>query len=151
MKNYDLYKKMKDENIYYINHELTFTRGAIAHYKGITAIVIDKKKVTSQTSENTVIMQELGHYMANAYYKMNSSYELIEEMEQLADIKAWTEFFPYEKIKELMDNGISTVTEIANYFDVEPFYMSRCLNYYYEHSNGFIDSTLNSNTTKNPN
>ena len=54
-------------------------------------------------------------------------------------------------VPEGRDNGISTVTEIANYFDVEPFYMSRCLNYYYEHSNGFIDSTLNSNTTKNPN
>lgn len=44
----DLYRKMKEENIHYINHELLFTRGAIVHYNNITAIVIDDKQVQTR-------------------------------------------------------------------------------------------------------
>lgn len=45
METSDLYQKMKEENIHYINHELLFTRGAIVHYNNITAIVVDDKQV----------------------------------------------------------------------------------------------------------
>ena len=110
----DLYQKMKDENIHYINHELLFTRGAIVHYNDITAIVVDDKQVKNQESENTVLMQELGHYMANAYYRTNSPSELIAELEHKADIKAWETFFPYEEIKKLMKRGLTTATRISS-------------------------------------
>ena len=59
-------------------------------------------KVKNRISENTVIMQELGHYMANAYYKTNSHSKYIEQMERLADITAWEEFLPYEEVKSFM-------------------------------------------------
>lgn len=133
----NLYNKMEKENIHYINHQLLFTRGAIAHCDDLTAIVVDDKQVKSQVSENTVLMQELGHYMAGAYYRTNSPYELIEKMEHKADKKAWEEFFPYEEIKKLMKQGLTTVTQLAEYYDVEPPYMARCLNYYYNQYNGF--------------
>jgi len=45
----DLYQKMKEENIHYINHELLFTRGAIVHYHNITAIVVDDKQVKTRS------------------------------------------------------------------------------------------------------
>lgn len=132
-----LYNKLDKEKINYINAKLLFTRGAIAHYNNLTAIVIDDEQVKSQVEENTVLIQELGHYMAGAYYNTNSEYELIEKMEHKADKKAWTNFFPYEKIKSLMKKGLTTVTQLAEYFDVEAPYMARCLNYYYNQSNGF--------------
>ena len=100
MKTSDLYQKLKKENIHYIKHELLFTRGAIVHYQNITAIVIDDKQVQTSVSENTVLIQELGHYLANAYYDTNTPYELIRKLEHKADIKAWEEFFPYEEIKK---------------------------------------------------
>ena len=57
-----LYDKMKEKNINYVNAKLLFTRGAIAHCNNLTAIVVDDKQVKSQVSENTVLIQELGHY-----------------------------------------------------------------------------------------
>lgn len=137
MENFNLYNKMEKENIHYINHQLLFTRGAIAHCNDLTAIVVDDKQVKSEISENTVLMQELGHYMAGAYYRTNSPYELIEKMEHKADKKAWEEFFPYEEIKKLMKNGLTTVTQLAEYYNVEAPYMARCLNYYYNQYHGF--------------
>ena len=137
METSDLYHKMEKENINYINHHLLFTRGAIAHCQDLTAIVVDDIQVKSQASENTVLIQELGHYMAGAYYRTNSPYELIEKMEHKADKKAWEEFFPYNEIKELMKKGLTTVTQLAEHYDVEPSYMARCLNYYYNQYNVF--------------
>ena len=81
----ELYKKMEQENIHYITHDLSSTSAMIAHYEDITVIVVDEKKIKGQVEENTVLIQELGHYMADAYYRTNSSYELIEKMEQKAD------------------------------------------------------------------
>ena len=137
MENNNLYNKMEKENINYINHPLLFTRGAIAHCNDLTAIVVDDNQVKSQVSENTVLIQELGHYMAGAYYRTNSPYELIEKMEHKADKKAWEEFFPYDEIKALMKKGLTTATQLAEYYNVEAPYMAKCLNYYYNQYHGF--------------
>ncbi len=135
MKIDDLYRKMKEENIHYIKHKLSFTRAMIGHYQDITVIIVDDSQVKDKISENTVLIQELGHYMASAYYKSNSQYELIEKMEHIADVKAWETFFPYEEIQKLMKKGYTTATDLARYFEVEASYMARCLNYYYEKYN----------------
>lgn len=137
METIELYKTMEDENINYINHPLGFTPGMIAHYKDITAIVVDDTQVKTRKSENTVLIQELGHYMSGAYYKSNFPFEIVEKMEHKADKKAWEHFFPYEEIKKLMKKGLTTVTQLAEYFDVEAPYMARCVNYYYNQYNGF--------------
>lgn len=137
METSELYKMMEDENIYYINHHLSSTQGMIAHYKDLTVIVVDDKKIKGQVGENTVLIQELGHYMAGAYYNTNSPYELIQKMEHNADKKAWETFFPYEEIKKLMKNGLTTATQLAEYYHVEAPYMARCLNYYYDKYNRF--------------
>lgn len=137
METADLYRIMEKENIYYIHHELSFTRAMIGKYKNIVTIIVDDKQIKNEISENTVIIQELGHYMANLYYKTNSSLEQIEEIELLADIVAWKEFFPYQTIRKLVTQDRKTASEIADYFKVETTYIAKCLNYYYEKSNGF--------------
>ena len=93
METADLYRIMEKENIYYIHHELKFTRAMI---------------------ENE-----------------------IEEIELLADITAWKEFFPYNIVRKLVIQDRKTASEIADYFKVETTYIAKCLNYYYEKSNGF--------------
>lgn len=62
---------------------------------------------------------------------------LIDKMEYKADKKAWEKFFPYEQIKILMKKGLTTVTQLAEHFNVEAPYMARCINYYYNQYNGF--------------
>ncbi len=133
----ELYKKMENENIHYIDHNLYGTEGMITHYEDVTAIIVDEEKASTQVTKNTVLIQELGHYMAGAYYRTNSPYELIDKMEHKADKKAWEEFFPYEEIKQLMKKGLTTITQLAEYYDVEAPYMARCINYYYNQYHGF--------------
>lgn len=132
-----LYNVLEKENIYYSNHELKNSGGMIAHYEDVTAIVVDEAKTNTTISRNTVLIQELGHYYSGSYYKTNSPFDLVEKMEHKADKKAWEKFFPYEQIKELMHKGLTTVTQLAEYYDVEAPYMARCVNYYYNQYNGF--------------
>ena len=142
MKKTDLYRILKDEGIYYKNAELSDSRGAIISFEGITAIVVDDTKIDSVTAENTVIIQELGHYFSDNYYRYDSSLELVETLEYKSDICAWLKFFPYEEVKFLRKNGLYSATSIASYYDVEVSYISKCLNFYYNNSNGFKDDEL---------
>lgn len=142
METTSLHNMLENENIHYLNHKLHNSSGMIARYKDITVIIVDEKQTNTTTSTNTTLIQELGHYFSSSYYKTYSDYETISEAEFKADKKSWEKFFPYEKIKELMNSGLTTVTEIAQYFDVEVPYMARCLNYYYDNSNGFTDDKL---------
>ena len=133
-----LYNELEREHINYCNHKLLNSCGMIAHYKDVTAIVVDEEKTNTTISRNTTLIQELGHYYSGNYYNIHSDYEVISKAEFRSDKKAWEKFFPYEKIKELMKKGLTTVTELAEYFDVEAPYMARCVNYYYNQYNGFI-------------
>lgn len=137
METTSLYDVLENENIHYSNHKLINSSGMIAHYEDVTAIIVDEEKTNTTISRNTVLIQELGHFYSGAYYKTNSPYELIDKMEYKANKKSWETFFPYAKIKELMKKGFTTVTQLAEYFDVEAPYIARCVNYYYNQYNGF--------------
>ena len=142
MKTSDLYDILKKEGIHYINAKLSSSCGAIISYKGITAIIVDKSKIDSEAMENTVIIQELGHYFADSYYRCDSSLDFVESLEHKADVCAWLKFFPYKEIKFLRNCGLNSATSLASYFNVDVSYISRCLNFYYSHSNGFEDDDL---------
>lgn len=137
METTSLYNVLENEHIHYSNHRLVNSSGMIAHYQDVTAIIVDETKTNTTISRNTVLIQELGHFYSGSYYKTNSPYELIDKMEYKADKKSWEKFFPYEQIKKLMKKGLTTVTQLAEYFDVEAPYMARCVNYYYNQYNGF--------------
>lgn len=142
METTSLYNMLENENIHYSNHKLLNSSGMIAHYKDVTAIIVDEAQTNTTISRNTTLIQELGHYFSGSYYRTYSDYEVISKAEFKADKKSWEKFFPYDQIKKLMHEGLTTVTEIAEYFDVEVPYMARCLNYYYDHSHGFMDDKL---------
>ncbi|MBR3163545.1 MAG: hypothetical protein IKF17_05560 [Clostridia bacterium] len=137
-----LYNILEKEKINYSNHQLLNSGGMIAHYKDITAIIVDEQKADTTVSRNTVLIQELGHYFSGSYYKTDSDYEIIAKAEFKADKRAWKDFFPYERIKLLMKKGYTTATQLAEQFDVEATYMARCLNYYYDNSHGFTDEKV---------
>ena len=138
----NLYSEIEEENINYINSKLENTRGAIIHYKDVIAIIVDEQQIDTHVAENTVLMEELGHYYAGAYYRTYSDYELIEKMEHKADVASWKKFIPYTKVKELLSKGFSTIADLADYFDVEAPYMARCIYFYSQNSNHFKDKSL---------
>lgn len=59
METTSLYNILEEENINYANHELLNSRGMIAHYKDVTAIIVDEKETTTTASTNTTLIQEL--------------------------------------------------------------------------------------------
>ena len=54
----------------------------------INKLIIDDKQIDTQIAENTVLVQELGHYMAGAYYR--TYFEII--LKKLIDTKKLTLF-----------------------------------------------------------
>ena len=80
-----LYNMLDDENIHYTNHKLYNSSGMIAHYKDVTAIIVDEKQTDTKISRNTVLIQELGHYFSGSYYRTYSDYEVISKAEFKAD------------------------------------------------------------------
>ena len=126
----DLINLIEQDEIYYINNELALTKGIIAKYKDIVALIVDDDKIETKADENTVLLHELGHYLAGSYYRTNSPYEVISKVEYKADKSAWEKFIPYNKVIELMKQGRRTVTELADYFDIDAPYIARCINYY---------------------
>ena len=55
-----LYKKMEQENINYVNSKLYATKGAIAHYKNNTAIVLDESQISTSIEEKTTLNRLTG-------------------------------------------------------------------------------------------
>lgn len=137
----ELYHLLKKEHIHLVYHSLSHSRGMIAHYQDVTVIVVDPLRVDTNISFHTVLLQELGHYYSGSYYHSYTDDDKLLAAEFLADQTAWLRFFPYQEIKQLMNWGLTTVSEIADYYQVESDYMARCLHFYYEKSNGFsLDS-----------
>lgn len=126
----DLIDLIEKDGIYYVNNELALTKGMIAKYKDIVALIIDNNKIKTQTDKNTVLLHELGHHLSGGYYRTNSPYEIISKLEYKADKSAWEKFIPYNNVVDLIKQGRKTVTELADYFEVDAPYMARCINYY---------------------
>lgn len=138
----DLYHLLEKEHIHLVYHSLSHSRGMIAHYQDVTVIVLDPLRIDSDISFRTVLLQELGHFYSGSYYRSYTDDDKLLAAEFLADQTAWRRFFPYEEVKQLMNLGLHTVSQIADYYQVEPDYMARCLHFYYEVSHGFLDDSL---------
>ncbi len=142
MNTQDLYHLLHKEHIHLVYHSLSHSRGMIAHYQNVTVIVLDPLRIDTNISFRTVLFQELGHFYSGSYYRSYTDDDKILAAEFLADQTAWRRFFPYDEVKQLMRYGLHTVSEIADYYQVEPDYMARCLHFYYEVSHGFRDDFL---------
>lgn len=128
-----LYGLVDRENINIIDTYLENTNGMYLNYNKIKAIVLDYKNFETSINEKCVLAEELGHYYMDATYPASTTYkdkELIDKQEYRA--KKWSYYIlvPFENLKEAIQSGITTIYELAEYFEVTIEYMKNCVNFY---------------------
>ena len=125
------------ENINLIDTYLEDTAGAYINYDKLNLILYDNSKLPSSIHKKEVLAEELGHYYYDATYKFNSDLQIISKQELKAKKWAYSILVPYDKIKNAIQNGIQSIYELAEYFDVTIEYMKNAIEFYTEKFGGF--------------
>lgn len=104
-------------------------KAKIIKYNG-TSILLNNKKIKSETERKCLLAEELGHYYYDAYYTLNSNQTFIDKQEYRA--KKWKCLTCISK-KSLLDcfsRGITNIYDIATELQVEPNMVQFAYDYY---------------------
>lgn len=91
-------------------------------------IFLDKH--LSNLTEKELLAHELGHCETGCTYTEDATREYIGRCEYRANKWAYNQLMPPCEIKEAISNGMTTVWELAEYFDVSCEFMQKALEYY---------------------
>ena len=128
----DLEDMIYDENINLIDSYLEQTSGAYIHYNDINVIMYDPSKIQSSNKMKEVFAEELGHYFCDATYKFNSDTAFISKQEYRAKKWSFYTLIPYNCLKSAIHNGIFSLYNLADYFNVTCEYMHNAVIFYTE-------------------
>ena len=120
------------ENINLINTYLEDTCGAFANYNKTSVIIYDSSKLPTSSEKKQTLAEELGHYYMDATYKFNSNLQLVSKQEYRAKKWAYSIIVPFDKLKQAIKQGISSLYELAEYFEVTTEYMVAAMSFYTE-------------------
>lgn len=116
------------ENINLIkNKNLENTKGAFARY-GNTKIILYNTE--TDLEKKCILAEELNHYYYDATYKYNSNKILVDKAEYKAKKYTYKLLVPIEKLKENIKTGLTSIEDLADFFEVSYEFMFNCLNYY---------------------
>lgn len=96
------------------------------------AIGIDTKIIKSKVEEKTCLAHELAHCMQSAFYTGCSPLELRERHEHKADKWVIQKLIPFDRLSDALNKGITTVWELAEYFEITEDYIKKALRLYEE-------------------
>lgn len=74
----------------------------------------------------------------DATYKFNSASNIISKQEYRAKKWAFYVLIPYEKLKNAIKNGLNTIYELADFFDVSIEYMQSAIEFYKSKYGGLL-------------
>lgn len=92
---------------------------------GQPVLGISKKAKMTQQEKTYCLAHEMGHYHTGTYYTLYSPLQLREKYEYQADTWMVKYLVPIEKLKKAIQKGYTEVFELAEYFDVPEFVISR--------------------------
>lgn len=95
-------------------------------------IALDKCNIKNSLQEREILAEELGHYYCNALYYLNDSTLQKSKCEYRAKKWAYSILVPLQILKDKISDGLNSIYDLADYFDVEPEYMNKCLHFYNE-------------------
>jgi len=127
-----LYDVAYKENIDIMDNSWSVAEARIFDIDSLYLIAFDKSKLANSKQEKQVLAEELGHYYCNALYYLNDSIVQKSRCEYRAKKWAYQYLVPVNKLVEKINDGIVDTYELAEYFDVEPNYMYKCINFYKE-------------------
>lgn len=95
-------------------------------------IALSRDNIENSFQEKEILAEELGHYYCNALYYLNDNPTQKAKCEYRAKKWAYSVLVPIQILSQKLLDGINSIYELAEYFDLEPTYMAECLNFYNE-------------------
>lgn len=127
-----LYDIVDKENISIFENDWSSTLARIFEIDENYVIALAKKNIENSLQEKEILAEELGHYYCNALYYLNDSPTQKAKCEYRAKKWAYSILVPLQTLKQRLSDGINNIYDLAEYFNLEPTYMTECLNFYKE-------------------
>ena len=124
-----LYDIANNENISIIDFKMK-NKALIEEIDGNYYIAMNYSNIANSNEEKVILSEELGHYYTGNLYNSYMKYETISKREYRALKWSFNTLVPYRKLINVIKNGINTIFELAEYFEVPINYMQKCLDFY---------------------
>ena len=132
-----LYDITEKENIKVYDWHIEDCNGIYLNYDKINAIGLNYDELGTYVDEKCTLAEELGHYYCNATYSLYSDSNTISKKEYRAKKWAYNVLIPIEKLKEAIKIGLTSIEDLADYFEVTLECMKNAIEFYYA-KYGFI-------------
>lgn len=127
---YDLAEKEKI-NIY--DWHIEDINGAFINVEKINIIALNYDELGTYVDEKCTLAEELGHYYYDATYSPYcEDLQVISKQERKAKKWAYNILIPFEDLRRAILNGKTSISSLAEYFNVTIQFMSRCITFYLE-------------------
>ncbi len=130
MKLEKLYDIAKKEKIKIYDWYIEDCNGIYLNYEKINAIALNYDEFGTYIDEKCTLAEELGHYYYDATYSLYSDSNTISKQEYKAKKYSYNILVPIEKLKEAIKNGITEISQLAEYFDVTYKFMKNAIEFY---------------------
>lgn len=93
-------------------------------------IAIDTSKCETRAEEKATLAHEIGHCVTGSFYNIHSSYDIKSKHERTADVFAYKLLVPKEELTAAVTGGLTTVWELAEFFEVPCDFMFKAVSYW---------------------
>lgn len=127
----ELYNLAENENITIFDWHVQDIDGIYLNYDKINAIGLNYDEFGTYIDEKCTLAHELGHYFTQSIYPISCQNQiLIDKSEYKANKFAINILIPYEDLKLAIKKGVTTIYNLAEYFEVKIDLMLFAINYY---------------------
>lgn len=127
----ELYNLAENENITIFDWHVQDIEGIYLNYDKINAIGLNYDEFGTYIDEKCTLAHELGHYFTQSTYPISCQNQiLIDKSEYKANKFAINILIPYEDLILAIKKGITTIYNLAEYFEVKTDLMLFAINYY---------------------
>ena len=87
-------------------------------------IILNRSAIKTPEEETVLLAEEIGHFTTGGFHQaeatMNAPTAKLNRRRAESQARKWAVFklLPFEKIQAAVDEGISCINELAEYFDV---------------------------------
>lgn len=126
----DLYDYASRQNVTVTSFKLSGYPSLSLCDKDGCYIAMDPFFRSTSAQERVHLAHEIGHCLTGSFYNSYSSVDDRKRCERRADIFAYRLLINKEELKKLIKNGVSSIWELAEHFNVTVQFMSNAVEYY---------------------
>jgi len=132
MDNLDLFLLADDNGVVVDDFDLHQTPSiAMSDDDGQCYVAIDPAKLGTTADERAHLAHELGHCITGSFYNRHSKLDIRAKHERRANVWAIRQLVPLDKLRGCVKRGLREHWEIAEEFNVPPWFAARAMEYYH--------------------